>query len=153
FRRDYDEYGYEFGTAGSRLRNMERSIEVVKERWAKDRPPPVNGRIPILIGGGGEKITLRITAQHADMWNGFGPPVRWRAKNEVLDDWCRRVGRDPAEIERTVAIGRSDAHQVDELLEAGATHFIYGLGAPFDMAPIERLLAWRDGLRARDGIG
>jgi len=148
FERDYDDYGFEFGSAASRLRNMERAIEVVKERWAVDRPPPVDGHIPILIGGGGEKVTLRVTAQHADMWNGFGPPDRWRAKNRVLDDWCRKVGRDPGEIERTVAVGSSDAHEVDQFLAAGATHFIYGLGARFDMAPIERLLAWRDRQRA-----
>jgi probable F420-dependent oxidoreductase len=144
FERDYTEYGYEFGTAAQRLRDMERAVEIVKQRWAIDRPAPVNGRIPILIGGGGERVTLRIAARHADLWNGFGPPDRWRAKDQVLDDWCRRVGRDPAEIERSVAIGPGDAYEVDRFLAAGATHFIYGLGAPFDIAPIERLLAWRD---------
>ena len=149
FRRDYDEYGYPFGTAGERLRAMERAIEAIKARWAVDRPAPVNGHIPILIGGGGEKVTLRIAAQHADLWNAFGPPAEWRTKNAVLDDWCRRLGRDPAAIERTVAVGRSDVHQVDAFLAAGATHVVYGLAAPFDMAPIERLLAWRDGVNGR----
>jgi probable F420-dependent oxidoreductase len=149
FQRDYDDYGYRFGTAGERLRHMEQAIERIRERWAIDRPPPVNGQIPILIGGGGEKVTLRITAEHADLWNGFGPPDTWRTKNRVLDEWCRRVGRDPAAIERTVAIGRSDVHRVDEYLAAGATHLIYGLGAPFDMTPIERLLDWRDSANSR----
>jgi probable F420-dependent oxidoreductase len=149
FERDYAEYGYEFGTAGSRLRNLERSIEVVKQRWAVDRPAPVHGRIPILVGGGGEKVTLRIAAQHADLWNGFGPPEQWRAKNAVLDGWCRRVGRDPAEIERTVSIGGGAGHEVDAFLAAGATHFIYELGAPFDTTPVERLLSWRDKQRRR----
>lgn len=152
FQRDYDDYGYEFGTAGSRLRDMERAIEQIKERWAIDRPPPVHGRIPILIGGGGEKVTLRITAQHADMWNGFGPPSAWRSKNAVLDEWCRRVGRDPAAIERTVAIGAGDAQQADEYVAAGATHLIYGLGAPFDLAPVERLLEWRDRVNSARGL-
>jgi probable F420-dependent oxidoreductase len=153
FERDYAEYGYEFGTAGERLRNLERSIETIKERWAIDRPPPVNGRIPILVGGGGEKVTLRIAAQHADLWHGFGPPDRWRAKSGVLDDWCRRVGRDPAEIERTAGIAAGAGHEVDAFLAAGATHFIYEVGAPFDMAPVERLLAWRDEQRARAARG
>jgi probable F420-dependent oxidoreductase len=150
-QRDYDEYGYEFGTAAERLRNMERAIEMIKARWAVDRPAPVNGRIPILIGGGGEKVTLRITAQHADMWNGFGPPDDWRAKNAVLDEWCGKVGRDPAAIERTVHLGLSDAPRIDEFLAAGATHYIFWVEAPYDLAPVERLLAWRDQVNAAPG--
>ena len=87
FERDYREYGYEFGTAGARLRNLERGLEIIKARWAKDQPKPVRGTIPILIGGGGEKVTLRITAQHADLWNGFGPRDTWGRKNRILDEW------------------------------------------------------------------
>jgi probable F420-dependent oxidoreductase len=108
FRRDYDEYGYDFGTAGERLKNLERGLEIIKERWAKDEPKPLRGTVPILIGGGGEKVTLRITARHADLWNGFGPADSWRRKNRILDDWCARVGRDPSSIERTASIGSED---------------------------------------------
>src|SRR5437773_849788 len=85
YARDYREYGYEFGTAGQRLGNLERGLEVIKERWASDNPKPVRGSVPILIGGGGEKVTLRITAEHADLWNSFGPASRWAHKNAVLD--------------------------------------------------------------------
>src|SRR6476619_4770886 len=60
--------------------------------------------MPILVGGGGERVTLRLVAEHADAWNSFGPPASFRHKNQVLDDWCADVGRDPADIERTVAI-------------------------------------------------
>ena len=145
FERDYREYGYEFGTAGARLKNLERGIEIIKERWAKDQPPPVNGTdVPIMAGGGGEKVTLRIVAQHAALWNGFGPPERFAAKNAILDEWCAKVGRDPGAIERTVTIGDGDLDNLDSFVEAGATHLILGLGAPFDFAPVERLLAWRD---------
>ena len=147
FARDYREYGYDFGTAGARLRNLERGIEIVKERWQKDSPKPLRGTIPVLVGGGGEKVTLRITARHADLWNGFGPAERWGQKNRVLDDWCRRLGRDPDAIERTAALGERDVERPDAYVEQGATHLIYGLGAPFNLAPIERLLAWRDGRR------
>lgn len=143
FGRDYDEYGYDFGTPGQRLRNLERGLEIIKERWQQDEPKPLRGSIPILIGGGGEKVTLRITAQHADLWNSFGPAEAWGRKNRVLDDWCRRLGRDPATIERTVSI-QSDLDKLDDFVTAGATHLIYGLGAPFDLKPVERLLAWRD---------
>ena len=143
--RDYNEYGYEFGTAGDRLRNLERGLEIIKERWAKDPPLPTNGRdVPILIGGGGEKVTLRIVAQHADLWNGFGPLDNFTAKNAILDEWCAKVGRDPAAIERTVRIDAPEFDILDDYLAAGATHFICGGNAPFDFEDLKQLIAWRD---------
>ena len=82
-------------------------------------PPPVRDPLPILIGGAGEKVTLRLVAEHASMWNSFGPPERYAKKNAILDEWCDRVGRDPKEIERTILIEHDDL-QVDAYLEAGA---------------------------------
>jgi probable F420-dependent oxidoreductase len=144
--RDYAEYGYEFGTAGDRLRHLERGIRVIKERWTKDNPQPVRGTIPIMVGGGGEKVTLRITAQHADLWNGGGDPETYRRKNGILDEWCAKVGRDPGEIERTSLFNRQQLERVDELVAAGATHLIYRIGtqAPWDLSAVDQLLAWRD---------
>jgi probable F420-dependent oxidoreductase len=146
FERDYAEYGYDFGTAGGRLKNLERGIEIIKARWAADEPKPVRGTIPILVGGGGEKVTLRIVAQHADLWNGGDTPEEFRHKSAVLDDWCRKVGRDPAAIERTVTVGKSNFDKIDDFVAAGATHLIHqvGRGAPWDFAALEQLLAWRD---------
>jgi probable F420-dependent oxidoreductase len=144
YEREYQEYGYDFGTPGQRLRNLERGIETIKERWAKDNPRPVRGTIPILVGGSGEKVTLRITAQHADLWNFNGAAEELGRKNALLDDWCRQVGRDPAAIERTVSIHATDLDGLDRFVEAGASHLILRLGHPFDMAPVEKLLAWRD---------
>ena len=99
FEKDYDEYGYEFGTAGSRLRDLARDLPIIKARWEKLNPPPLR-RIPILIGGGGEKVTLRIVAEHADVWHAFGDPATMKHKSDVLDDWCARgrprSGGDPA---------------------------------------------------------
>ncbi len=144
FERDYEEYGYEFGTAPDRLRDLRRNLPIIKERWQKLNPPPVRNPIPILIGGGGEKVTLRITAKHASMWNGFGPPSSYKHKNEVLDNWCNEISREPSEIERSVNTKPSESDQLEAFLEAGATHIIFEVGAPFDMKPVEQLVAWRD---------
>ena len=140
FRRDHDEYGYEFGTAGSRLRALEESLVRIRHRLARLRPGPA-GPLPILIGGGGEKVTLRLVAEHADMWNAFGPPESYAAKGRVLDKWCRRTGRDPAEIERTVLLNRpADVSAAADYLAAGAQHLILGLDPPFDLEPVGHLL-------------
>ena len=144
FDRDYREYGYEFGTAGSRLRDLEAGLQTIQERLGKLNPGPVRGTLPIMIGGGGEKVTLRLTAQYADLWNGFGPPDDWARKNAILTDWCGKVGRDPSAIERTVSISDEDVSRPDAYADVGATHLILGLGAPFDGKGIERLVAWRD---------
>jgi probable F420-dependent oxidoreductase len=142
FERDYDEYGYEFGTAGSRLRELEASLQRIRDRLPERNPGPA-GDLPILIGGGGEKVTLRLVAQYADAWNTFGPPANFAHKNEVLDRWCADVGRDPSEVERTVAVNANEVDDLDAFLEAGATHVIVMTGAPFDLGPVETLLAKR----------
>jgi probable F420-dependent oxidoreductase len=140
FERDYDEYGYEFGTATERLERLGDALPVIKERLGKLNPPPM-GELPILIGGEGERITLRLVAEHARMWNGFGPPERFRRKNEVLDRWCEDLGRDPKEVERTVTLDEpEEIDALDGFLEAGAEHVILGLDAPFDFARVEELL-------------
>lgn len=142
-QRDYEEYGYPFGTAASRLRDLDRDLPVVLERLATLNPPPLRNPLPILIGGGGEKVTLKLTAQYADMWNSFGPPEQWAHKNAVLTDWCNQIGRDPATIERTVCPNASELGKLDAYVAAGATHFILGLGAPWDLAGVKQLVAWR----------
>jgi len=142
FERDYDEYGYTFGTARERLEALGAALPRIRRRLAELNPPPM-GDLPILVGGGGEKVTLRLVAEHADMWNSFGPPRTFRHKNEVLDRWCAEVGRDPKAVERTVAIEAKDVDRVDAFLEAGAEHLILMRGAPFDLAPLESLLAAR----------
>jgi probable F420-dependent oxidoreductase len=138
FQRDYQEYGYEFGDAPSRLRQLGRALPCIQERLGKLVPAPP--RIPIMIGGGGERVTLRLTAQYADMWNTFPPVEAWRQKNQVLTEWCGRVGRDPGAVERTCSINPDLYDQVDELLEAGAQHLILRGIQPFTMGPLEDLL-------------
>ncbi len=146
FERDYDEFGFEFGTAPSRLRDLDAALPRIQSRWAKGNPAPVQDPIPILIGGGGEKVTLRIVAQYAQMWNGFGNPEVARHKNSVIDAHCARVGRDPSEIERSIgAVDTADPAVLDAYLEAGITHFIIGTGGPdWDISLLPKVLAWRD---------
>jgi probable F420-dependent oxidoreductase len=139
FERDYDEYGYEFGTAVSRLRDLGKALPRVKARLAKLSPPPV-GPLPIMIGGAGEKVTLRLVAEHGDAWNTFGPPESYARKNAVLDEWCAKAGRDPAEVERTAAIDGSEVANAQAYLDAGATHIIVMTGHPYDLDPVARLL-------------
>src|SRR3954447_7666153 len=139
FDRDYREYGYEYGTPASRLRALGRDLPVIMDRFSRLEPPP-RGRLPILIGGSGEKVTLRLVAEHADMWNSFGPPENYARKNEVLDEWCIRLDRKPSQVERTVAINRSEVDNVDAYLDAGAEHVIVMLAPPFDLEPVRALL-------------
>jgi probable F420-dependent oxidoreductase len=138
FERDYTEYGYEFGTAPGRLRDLKATLPRIKERLAKLNPPAPE--IPLMIGGGGEKVTLRIVAEQADMWNSFGPVENFAHKNSVLNDWCAKVGRDPKAVERTVMIGPDEVDNFQAYLDAGADHIILGVDKPFDLGPTERLL-------------
>jgi probable F420-dependent oxidoreductase len=138
--RDFVEYGYEYGTAASRLRALEISLVRIRARLGKLNPPPM-GELPILIGGAGEKVTLRLVAEHAQMWNTFGPAESFAHKNAVLDEWCARVGRDPGEIERTVMLtDPAQVAAVDDFLAAGAQHLILIAAPPFDLGPLQALL-------------
>jgi alkanesulfonate monooxygenase SsuD/methylene tetrahydromethanopterin reductase-like flavin-dependent oxidoreductase (luciferase family) len=117
----------------------------MKKRLAALNPPPV-GPMPLLIGGSGRTITLRLVAEHADAWNCFGPPENVAELSAILDDWCAKVGRDPSEIERTVSIGPDDVEDVGRYVDLGVDHLVVGTGDPFDLGPLERLIAQRDAL-------
>jgi probable F420-dependent oxidoreductase len=145
FQRDYDEYGYEFGTVGSRLDALAESLPRIASRLGKLNPPPTR-HIPILIGGGGERKTLRLVALHADIWHGFGTPDDIARKCKVLDNWCAEVGRDPAEIERSVGVGESSPAEVaDELLASGVTMFTVHRGGPdYDLGKLKEWIDFRD---------
>jgi probable F420-dependent oxidoreductase len=154
FERDYDEYGYDFGTAGRRLRALGRDLPIIRDRWSRLNPPPTRD-IPVLIGGGGERKTLRIVAEQADIWHGFGGPETIAHKHAVLDDWCRQVGRDPAEIERSAGVsprpGRFPEDVADyaagaeRLYAVGTRLFTVGISGPdYDLGPLRDLVAWRD---------
>lgn len=139
FERDYTEYGYEFGTAPGRLKALERDLPTITERLSRLNPPPV-GTLPILIGGSGRKVTLRLVAQYADAWNAFGPPENYAELNAVLDDWCDKVGRDRTAVERTVCINPDEVGNAEAYLEAGATHLIIMTSDPFALDAVATLV-------------
>jgi probable F420-dependent oxidoreductase len=156
FERDYDEYDYEFGTAGSRLDRLGENLPVIEERWAALNPPPTRP-IPILIGGLGLKKTLRHTARHADIWHGLfpGSPDDVRPAVDALEAWCAEFGRDPGEIERAVGLEPSEGERVleqhaESYLEMGFTQFTFGTTGPdYSFDGLESWLAWRDEVNSR----
>ena len=185
-QNEYDAYGMHYGSPGERLRMLAEYVQCVRGLLTQDRtsfagefftlteaqcePKPVQARLPIWIGGGGEKVTLRIAAQHADGWNvPFIAPDAWAHKARVLDEHCASVGRDPAEIVKTVNVGMaftdeelkrqfgpmsnyvkpgvlsgSVQEMVDKVgayVEAGAQWVILAMRAPFDRDGLERFAA------------
>ena len=146
FERDYDEYGYTFGTAPERLRALARDLPLMKARLGKLTPPP-QGPMPIMIGGAGEKVTLRLVAEHAQMWHSFGDAEVYAAKSAILAEHCAKVGRDPAEIERVWGAHNLTLAMADELADAGVHEITIGVGGDgtgYDLAKVKELIDWRD---------
>jgi F420-dependent oxidoreductase-like protein len=114
---EHTAYGLQFGTVGERLRRLEEACQIITSLFTEARttfegryytlrdaplsPKPVQERVPLLIGGAGEKVTMRIAAQYADEWNTWGLPDLLKQKGTVLDAHCDRLGRDPATIARS----------------------------------------------------
>jgi probable F420-dependent oxidoreductase len=150
FERDYTAYGYEFGTAGSRIAALGEALPRIRDRFAALKPPPTR-HIPLLVGGGGERKTLRLVAEHADIWHGFGDVEELRHKNAVLDRWCAEVGRDPAEIERSTAASESPEVVGDMLTGMGERLITLSTDgdAGFDLGLTRDWVAYRDAFNAR----
>jgi len=183
---EYRAYGIPFGTAAARLRILDEAIQCVRGlltqettdfsgefftlTGARCEPKPTRGHLPIWVGGGGEIVTLRIAAQHADGWNvPFVAPGTWAHKAEVLDAHCERLDRDPATLEKTVNVGLASSEEdlqvqfgnISELVrpgvltggvqeivdrvgayrDAGAEYLILAMRAPFDREALERFAA------------
>jgi F420-dependent oxidoreductase-like protein len=114
-------YDVPFYSVAERLARLDESLQIIRSLFANDRtdfdgnyyqirnaplmPKPVQGAsLPILVGGGGEKVTLRLVASYADAWNVPGPPEVLLDKGRILDQHCLDVGRDPATVWRTGAL-------------------------------------------------
>ena len=147
-QRDYDEYGYEFGTAGSRLDDLAAAMPRIESRLAKLNPAPVRD-IPVLIGGGGEKKTLRMVAEHAQIWHSFSDRDSYPRKADILAQHCADVGRDPLTIERAAEAKGSDHEalldEAAELTSLGISMLTVGVNGPdYDLSQAEALCRWRD---------
>ncbi|HUG46936.1 MAG TPA: LLM class flavin-dependent oxidoreductase [Candidatus Limnocylindria bacterium] len=174
FEYEHTAHGLEFGRSpGERLTWLDEAVGAVRQvldggsatspeggRYAfrnlRQEPVPLQARLPIMIGGSGERKTLRTVARYADMWNGMGRPEVMRRKVAALEAHCADVGRDCAEIERTIGckpIIRDSRAEAEALwrrlmehnqtpmsrVEADATFWV---GTPEDVA--EQWLAVRE---------
>jgi probable F420-dependent oxidoreductase len=151
FERDYREYGYPFGTVQSRLHDFEEALHRIDARLAKLNPGPVNGSLPILIGGAGEKVMLRLVAQHAKIWHAFGDVETVAHKGRVLNGWCEKVGRDPSDVIRSTTLRAAVTPELvgEYTGKAGMNELVVSSHGPhYDLEPLRRLVAIRDSLKS-----
>jgi F420-dependent oxidoreductase-like protein len=116
FEAEHAAYGIPFYTVAERIHRLDEAAAIIRRLWTESQttfegryytlkdawcePKPVQKpRPPLMIGGAGEKLTLRVVAKHADLWNTFGSVEVFRRKLQILRDHCREIGRDPAQIE------------------------------------------------------
>jgi alkanesulfonate monooxygenase SsuD/methylene tetrahydromethanopterin reductase-like flavin-dependent oxidoreductase (luciferase family) len=158
--REFGGYGIPVVPAAEAGHALGEACALIRRMWAEDDPFDFAGRYyqlrgaicepkpvqrphpPVLIGAGGEQITLRVVAEHADVWN---CPARdaaeFRHKSSVLDEHCAAIGRDPAEITRSmqVIVRRDDSAAARgpllELIEAGVTHLVLAPALPWPDTP------------------
>lgn len=163
FQAEHDEYGIELPPLKTRFDRFDEAVEVIhllltekvanfegdhyQLRDARCEPKPVQEpRPPIVIGGGGEKRTLRTAARWADHWNFVSMAFdleEFARKVEVLSGWCERLGRSADEIEKSLQFGLGDPASMAERLtaaaEAGADHAVIGLPVPHRVTDLNAL--------------
>ncbi|WP_396667790.1 LLM class F420-dependent oxidoreductase [Microbacterium sp. R86528] len=144
FERDYTEYGYEFGTAGSRLNDLADGLARIEERWQKLNPAPTR-EIPVMIGGKGEQKTLRLVARHADIWHSFVAAEELPHKLEVIERWAEKEQRDLSRLVVSNELHRRSQDDADELYAAGTRLFTLNFSGPdYDYEIVRSWLRWRD---------
>lgn len=148
--REYGAYGIDVVPVREAIDALSEALTITRRLWSEPTPFDFNGdhywlkgaicepkptaQLPILIGAGGEKRSLRLVAQHADIWNcpTRGDIVEYRRKSRILDQHCKAVGRDPHEIARQVQIlvssdpteAPATREQIKALIDAGVTQII-----------------------------
>lgn len=181
---EYEAYGIPFPGVGTRMDQLDEGIEVLRGllhqestsfsgTWfevtdARNEPRPVQAKLPIWVGGGGEQRTLRTAARSADGWNvPFVDPATFARKRDILHRHCEEIGRDPGEIRCAVNVGLAWTDEslreqfgglseavrpgvltgsddqalarIQEYVDAGADQLNIALRAPFDLESVERL--------------
>ena len=151
FDKDFKEYRYPFGTDRERVTDFAAAVDRVQARLDRLNPPPVH-RIPILVGGEGERRTLPLVARHADIWHSFADPERLRRKHRILVDHCVATGRDPGDITLSVGVvggpsyDRPAVELGPQLVDLGVGLVTVGVSGPdYDLTRLREWLDWRDG--------
>lgn len=153
--QEHSAYGIPLYSPGERIRRLGETCEIIKRMWT-ETAPTFEGRYyqvkdaycepkplqkptpPFVIGGSGEKLTLRVVARYADIWNFVGGDVdMFKQRSAILDEHCAAIERDPRTIQRSIQImvnplNMSAARaQTREYIMAGATHLIMNLRYPY----------------------
>jgi F420-dependent oxidoreductase-like protein len=132
FEKEHAQYGIPFPRIGVRMDMLDEACRVLRGLWTEERfsfagehfqlhdaqmdPKPLQSRLPLIIGGDGERRTLRIVAEHADVWNtGLDDLERFRHKLDVLARHCEAVGRDPDAIRKSLTFRAILAENETEL--------------------------------------
>ena len=141
---EHEMYGIPFYTVNNRLQRLEEACQVIKALYSEEsvnfdgkfyqlknaplQPKPKQDNLPLLIGGGGEKVTLKITAKYADEWNVWGTVDTMINKMKILDQHCEDVGRNPADIQRSAValMFLTDDEKFAQKMNAGAQAAIAG---------------------------
>jgi F420-dependent oxidoreductase-like protein len=154
FELEHRAYGIALPRIGERLRRLDEAVQVIKRLWTEEKvtfpgryyqltdaffqPKPVQKpHPPLLVGATGERVALQIVARHADMWNTFGSSDECRHKVAVLTEHCRRIGRNPDTIEKSVLLttplqSADLRRQIADYIAAGITHLIFSVPPSFD---------------------
>jgi alkanesulfonate monooxygenase SsuD/methylene tetrahydromethanopterin reductase-like flavin-dependent oxidoreductase (luciferase family) len=163
-RREFDAYGIPIVPAADAVRGLAEACTLIRRMWTEDELFDFEGRYyrlhgavcepkplqrphpPIMIGGAGERATLRVVARHADVWSCPGRSVEeFRHSSGVLDAHCAAIGRDPQEIERSMQLlvrpddAAATRRLLLELIDAGATHLVLSPVPPYPPAPVRWL--------------
>jgi F420-dependent oxidoreductase-like protein len=159
FEEEHRQYGLSLPPIGERMRRLEESCQILEALWKEPRatvegkyyqireayhePKPVQRpHPPLVIGTSGERVGLRIAARHAQTWNmARATPAEFCKKSALLDQYCREIGRDPAEIERSIqflpdAMRGDVAATARDFIGAGATHLIFSVPVPYSAAAV-----------------
>src|SRR4051794_35131961 len=155
YEREHDGLGVPFPSTRERFERLEETLQICRQMWSQEdgpfegthyrlaesicTPQPIRpGGPPILVGGSGERKTLRLVAQYADACNLFGfDPPEMQHKIEVLDGHCADVGRDPAQVRRTALAGGDPFEDLDTFLRRMEAYAGLGIDQVWVMPPAE----------------